>query len=72
MDDFINTPLYRGCKGMYGKRKDWEEILENLCQVFQDDHVRVNVLHTDINLAFTWESTEQGHAYWFNVWIGDD
>lgn len=57
-------PIYIYCKERLGHREDWPEILENLDDISNTPDCEFDKDGIDIDRAFVWVMTNQGHDYW--------
>ena len=60
--EFTNSPLYHRCKEKLEHLEDWDEILENLSELWLDGVISKE--QKRLSMAFAWDETPQGHRYW--------
>jgi len=61
------TPLYNALAERWRRHASWPMILNDINSVDDGHLVEVDKNATDINGAFTWDRTPQGHHYWSTI-----
>lgn len=67
MIDFYKSPIYLALLEKLGEDDDWEDIVTNLYQVFNDKKIPKNQDVRWLSVYFIWSHTKQGRLYWSDI-----